>query len=725
MIEQRRNDRVPVLLILAGLVGGLVVLVAATPIAGRGDYGQWLMTSRYYLGQTVPDYRSISALPPLVPVLLSALRLVVADPVVALQIFNVLLLGGLVGSFYLAGVALFESRFIGLLAVAIGMLITDRFLELFAFGGLLQSAAVMFTSLSVAAFARAGRGPDIGRRWWAIGAVSLALATLSHGGTGLIAVPVGLSLALLGFLRLRQFDARTRFRALLPLAMSLLVIAAYWLVILLPASQEYVSNPASLNYRGPERLFSGLLSYWPTVVVLALGGGANLLGALGEIGRRQVGGHLILLVWTGVAWGTLALSIASGASTDYPRFATPLLAPLVVGAASGLLWLGRSLAAHLNLLVPRASAGTWLTVATAAFIVAATPFAAQKYQNEAAGYEPRDAHALSAVVGWLDQELPRGEAVLSEVRDGKWLEGISGRAALFSLPVRYSFRQAEWARAMAATTLLQSAGALANQFFFAKFSDGDPCSSANPPNGFTIGMNHGGEFVDLLKVATSQIRVLSADAPGGILASISTLAPASMAATSIDQRLELRSSWKGVQAGSAITYIQTTSLADQSATLDLGVEVQTGLPITGLELDLLPVPGMAITSVGSTASEADVTFTRLGLQEPHLRLVVADGGTVEETAGGGLRVRTASPQLRLLVTDLSASSHYSSDLRLLCASQLRDAYDIGAVILALDPSFSSRQQRMERLGFHLATSVGPYAVMLRNRPTVAGQAIEP
>ncbi len=725
MIDHPRQSRVP-LLLLASLVGGLAVLVGSTPIAGRGDYGQWLMTSRYYLGQAVPDYRSISALPPLVPLMLSALRLVIPDPVVALQTFNVLMLGGLIASFYVAGVALFEDRIVGLLAVAIGLLITDRFLELFAFGGLLQSAAVMFTSLSVAAFARAGRRSELGRRWWVMGSASLALATLSHVGTGLIAVPVGLSLALLGFLRLPHIAWRARLHALLPVAISLFVISVYWLVVLLPAGHEYVSNPASLNYRGPERLFSGLLSYWPTVMVLALGGGAIVLGALGEIGRRKVGGHLILLVWAGVAWGTLVLSVFSGASTDYPRFATPLLAPLVVGAASALLWLGRALAAHLNGLIPRASTASWLVAATTAVIVVATPFAALKYQKEAAGYEPRDAQALTAIVGWLDQELPSGQAVLSEVRDGKWLEGISGRAALFSLPVRYSFRKAEWERAIAATTLLQSAGAVANQFFFAKFIDGDPCSSADPPDGFTIGMNHGGEFVDLLRVATGQMRILSADAADSVLATLSGLAPQSMATTIADQRLELRASWTGGQAGSAITFVQTARLTDQSATFDLSADLQTALPVGGLELDLLPVPGMAISSVGSTGSEADVTFTRLGLTEPHLRIVVADGGgTVEGTTGGGLRVRTTSPRLRLLVTDLSASSQYSSDLRLLCAAQLRDAYAIGAVILAIDPALAAREARMERLGFHFATSVGPYAVMLRNRPAVAGQAVQP
>ena len=712
--------------LLTGLVAGLALLTGTTPIEGRGDYGQWLMTSRFYLGQGVPDYRTMSALPPLVPLLLSGLRSQVSDPVVSLQIFNVLMLAALVGSFYLVGVTLFGVPILGLLAVSVGLLVTDRFLELFAFGGLLQAAAVLFTVLSVAAFARAGREPEVGNRWWALGGICLVLATLSHVGTGLIAVPVGMSLAALAVLRPRGTALRVRLRALVPVGISLAVIGAYWLLVLLPASSEYVSNPASLNYRGPDRLFSGLFAYWPTVLVLALGGGAIVLGALGEIGRRAIGGHLVLLVWVGVAWGTLLVSVASGASTDYPRFATPLLAPLVVGAASGLLWLGRSLAAYLNALMPRASASTWLIASTTAFILVATPFAAGKYEKQAAGYQPRDAGALTAIVDWLDEELPAGNAVLTEVRDGKWLEGVSGRAALFSLPVRYSFRAAEWERATAATTLLQSVGAVTNQFFFAKFTDGDPCSSDDPPDTFTIGVNHGGEFVDMLQVATSQVRILSAAATGGVLGTVGSLAPESMATALADQQLELRASWTGGQPGSGIAYVQTTRLTDQSATFDMRAEVKTVLPVDGLELDLLPVGGMDITVVAGIGPVADVYFTRLGLEVPHLRIVVAgQGGTIERTAGGGLRVRTATPQLRLLVTDLSASEHFSSELSLLCTTQLRDEYGIGAVILARDPSLVSRQQRMERLGFHFAASMGPYLVMLRNEPAVAVPAFQP
>jgi hypothetical protein len=702
------------LLVLGSIIAGLALVLATTPIVGRGDYGQWLMTARYYLGEPVPDYRTISALPPLVPILLSMIARILPDPAAALETFNVLMLVGVILSFYLAGSALFESRIAGLLAVATGLLVTDRFIELFAFGGLLQASAITFMSLSVAAFVRAGRGPGLERRWWILGSACLALATLSHVGTGLIAVPVALSVGLLSLLRLSQIPWRTRVNGLLPVGIVLAALSVYWLVVLLPAGGEYVTNPASLNYRGADRLFSGLFSYWPTALVVGLGAGAVLLGSLGELQRRTVGSHLVLLLWCVVAWGALLMSAITGAATDYPRFATPLLVPLVLAAASGLLWLGRSLAVYLGGLMPRPSQQTVLFTIAALFIVSISPFAAEKYASQATTYQPRDAQALSTLTTWIDGQLPVGDAVLTEVREGKWIEGQTGRPALFSLPVRYSFRPAEWERAIAATALLQSTGSIANQFFFAKFSDGDPCAADRPPSAFTLAINHGGEFVDALRVSTGQIRILAANPAGSTLASVSSLTSGaeSVAVTAPD--LTIHAAWRGERGGADLSYAQSIRLISESSTFDLSGDVKTKLPLGGLEIDLVPIPGMAITAVDGSGSEADVYFTQMGLLQPHLRIVVAgEGGSVTLTEGGILRVHVSGPSFHLLVTDLSASDHYSSDLRLLCAAQLRDAYHVGAVLLVRDPTYPARMQRAEALGFRLVRTLGPYVVMLR------------
>ena len=87
-----------------------------------------------------------------------------------------------------------------MLSLVIGFVITDRFLELFAFGGLLQAAAITFMGLTVVAFVRAARAPQIERRWWIAGVAALALAVFSHVATGMIAVPVGLFAAALAII---------------------------------------------------------------------------------------------------------------------------------------------------------------------------------------------------------------------------------------------------------------------------------------------------------------------------------------------------------------------------------------------------------------------------------------------------------------------------------------------------------------------------------------------
>ena len=159
-LEARRAQAwAPMLTVLAVLVG-LALILVATPIVGRGDYGQWLMTSRFYLGEPVPDYRdhrraaaADSDVPGRGPAVRSRSSRCApgveraapgrprAEPVRGWR-------GSRSGA--IAGVS----------SVAIGLLVTDRFLELFALrGGLLQAGSVMFTSFSVAAFVQAGEGP--------------------------------------------------------------------------------------------------------------------------------------------------------------------------------------------------------------------------------------------------------------------------------------------------------------------------------------------------------------------------------------------------------------------------------------------------------------------------------------------------------------------------------------------------------------------------------------
>jgi hypothetical protein len=714
-------DLVP-LAIFAGAALGLSILVGSVSIDGRGDYGQWLMTSRYYLGQSVPDYRSVSTLPPLIPLLLAGVHGVIPDPGTALQVFNILLLLTFAISLYLVGWVLLSSQLGGLFAVALGLVVSDRLLELFAFGGLFQAGAMAFLNLSVAAFLRAGQGPTAGRRWWILGSASLAAVALSHEATGLLAIPIGMSVAGVSLLRLKGIAWGARLRALvIPIAIVLAVLA-YWVMVLLPGSRDYVSNPASLSYRGPDRLFVGLGSYWPTATVMVIGGVAIVLGALGDVLHRVLHRYLILLIWGGIAWSALGYSVLSQAATDYPRFATPLLIPLVLAAAGGLLWLSGSLAGYLQSMVPRVQAPFWAMSCAALLMLVAAPFSGQRYVNEVNSYQPLDVAGLSAVADWLNRELPPGEAVLTPVREGKWIEGITGRSALFSLPVRYAFRSVEWQRSVAADTLLRSSSALTNGYFFAKYESPDGAI----PRGLLLASNHGGEFVDLLRSDARQTLVIGRE-PYHVIGSLASLHPTGVRRVYTTGVASIRTTWQGTSAGVALTYTESVAASETSRMIDIVEQVTTALPVAGIQLQLRPPLGVHIEAIAIQGRTADLTFSRIGQMRPRVRVSVPDGPAVlSSMKGGALLIR--SPGSKRLHVELTALSAAGPAVRasVLYPPQIVQDYHVGAAVLVnVDPTYPDRIRRLEALGFRPALRSGMYEVLVRNANLVPIRELTP
>ena len=73
------------------LAAAVAFAVARAPL-GSGDYGQWLMVSRFFLGEDIPDYRNAWGVAPLIPMFLAAVRFVTGDPYVALNVVRVTLI---------------------------------------------------------------------------------------------------------------------------------------------------------------------------------------------------------------------------------------------------------------------------------------------------------------------------------------------------------------------------------------------------------------------------------------------------------------------------------------------------------------------------------------------------------------------------------------------------------------------------------------------------------
>lgn len=698
-------DLWPVLL-LGSVLMGLVWVLATTEI-GSGDYGQWLMTARPYLEEGVPAYRAASAVPPVMPFLLGVTVRVTGDPLLGVHLFAVLLLVALGLSAYLAGASFFGTRWAGLLALVGAFLLTDRFMELFAFGGLLQAGAIVLLWLGAAALMRAGRPGRWEWAWWASGGLCIGLASVTHVGTATIVVPVGLVIGLLSAMRVAP-TWRQRLIRLAPLGAALAVAGAYWLLFLLPGGTEFARNPASLTYRGPLRLLEGLTAYWPGVLMIGLGLVGTGVGLAGELHRRVIGRWTILAAWMAVTLLVVMAAVWTGAATDYPRFATPLLAPLVIAAAGAAVRLIREAGGWLASILPSGSAAGWSVSLVIALVMASVPPAVIAFGTQANGYRLVDRGSLVQAVAWIDGNVPAGATVVAPVREGKWIEGLSGRPALFSSAVRYSFRPEEWRRSLAADAVLRSAGALVNEFFFARFTDGVAASSV--PRTLVIGVNHGGEYLDLLKIAAPGTRLLEAD---GLttLATLPNLAGVARSATADGTTASVTSSWTAERHGGPVTFRQIVSVRDGSSTLEIRASAATAAP-AGFDLELTS-GGVALTGLGLIDQAAALTFAQAGSSTPRVRVVVSgESATLEPLPDGGLRVHSPGGPIRLLITDLSGADSPTVGAQFLDPAQLISSYGVSAVLLVMDPAFEGRRTRLEALGFHVAQTVGPYAVMV-------------
>lgn len=702
----------PVSAVLAGLLGAtllaLAVLVATTPL-GSGDYGQWLMAARPYVGLDVPPYRADAAVPPVVPLLIAAVQQVAHDPVATVHLAAIVILVALGLAAFFAGMSLFDPL-TGVMAAVAAMLFSDLFLQLFAFGGLLQAGAIALLWASVGAVWLARTNEEHRERWLTVGALATGAGALTHAGTASMAVPTGMALTAI-VVALTAESWRERARNVLPMAAVLAIVAAYWLIVLLPGGTDLARNPASLDYRGPERLFQALAASWANVTVVAIGGFAVAVGAVAELRRRRIGSWMALAAWAAITLGVLGVAVASGAATDYPRFVTPIMAPFVIAAggavAIGLRAVGRRVVEQTHV----GSQAGWSAALAVLLVAAAVPPAVGEFGREARGYEVTDQAGLAESARWIDAHLAANGVVLTTAREGKWIEGLSGRGTLFSNAVRYSFRPDEWQRSFAADALLQGVGgALVNEFFFAKLSDAGASDAL--PRGVVIAANHGGEYIDLLRTLPSATSV--SDASDTPLATLSNLDLDTKQLLIRDDDAIAESVWTGARRDKSVALHQQVSLRRGSSTLQIELAVPDSVPSAGIDLSVTAGSGSQLDSVSLRGNEATLVYRPIGSGSPQLRMVASgQSATIVQGDHGALIAHADGRTLRLLVTDLTGAAFPSAGLQALDPGDLVRAYDIQAALLKRDPALAARERRLEALGFQPVATVGTYELLQR------------
>lgn len=699
--------------------------VARAPI-GSGDYGQWLMVSRFFTGEDVPSYRSLTALAPLVPLLLAIIRVPVSDPVLALNVLRVLLVFALVLSFYAAGGSIFRSRAAGLWSAVFPAVLTNQFLEMLAFGGILQLAAIVFLLLSLAAVAVAGRSGRAAGPWWTAAGAGVALSIASHAGSVVVIVPAVGVVALLVLLRAEGYRRWLQWPA--QLGMGGLIAAAalaYWALVLLPANRDYANNPASLAYRGPDRLFEGITDSAAELALLSIGV-AGLGWGLGRALRtRRISGYVLVGGWAAVTWGFVAATIAGGAATDFPRFAPLMLAPVAVAGGGFAAEVCRTIQRRVAQWQPDLG---WIDPTFALVALLMLSFGARElgaFRQHAYGYALADMGALHTVAGWVDRNIEDDQFVLvSSGREAKWIEGLSGESTLFSSPVRYDFRRTGWSRSIAAEAILRSTTALINGEWFVLFTNAASTSTGEVPRDLLIGMNHGGEYLDLLRMPEAEARVLSPAANEGLLASLAALEPQAVERTQTEELLQVETTWAGARPAGSVGWTRQVSLTPGSDAVTIIDEVTSDAALAGMELLLAQTGSLRITGVEFEGTSAVLTFTRAGKTQPSLRLDAVGDGVWLEPAENGVRVIAQGSRIELVLTPLTNGASIA-DPALLYPPQLAEDWNVAAVVLTQGPATEARVRRMQSLGFREELSIGPYLLLVRDYLGSGGLAPAP
>jgi hypothetical protein len=701
-------------LAVVGMAIAFAVAISSAPL-GSGDYGQWLMVSRLYAGEDVPAYRELGGIAPVVPALLGLIRIFVDDPFVALNALRIVMLTWLIMGFYLAGTAIFGSRSGGLLAAIVPMLMTYQFLELFAFGGVLQAASIVFLLLAMAALALAARGSPEERAWWTTAALCAGLAILSHTGSVVVIVPSLLAAASVVLLRRGARDWRAWPRRLAPAALVAAIPALYWAVVLAPANSSYATNPASLAYRGPDRLFDPLFEPGLTLTLILAGVVSLGFGAGRCIRRRRVDGYALVAAWAAATWAVTVAASAAGAATDYPRFSPLLLAPLAVAAAGGVA----EVAALVDRRMARSGLPVHAPIAVAALLLLVLgPRQIDTFHGRAEGYALQDQDGIRAAAHWLDVHLPDGQTVIATSnREGKWFEGLTGEEALFAGPVRYSFRASEWERTLAATSVTRSTTAVVNGAWLGMFSANADAGRVFVPVELLLAMNHDGEYIDVAELPDTEAYVMRDGRP---FATLANLDPVDVERIADDHRVAVRTTWTGVREGVTVNWVREVSLEAGSEALVVRDSVSADVPLDGIVVSVRPEGQYPLLSTLADATSATLRFASAGQRPP---LLVVSSPTGAHLASTGPRVvATGGTEMTLQLTAATAGSPIGN-LSLLYPPQVLEDYGVGAAIVNSGPATEERVERLRALGFTRELRAGEYLLMVREnavgRPTSA------
>jgi hypothetical protein len=691
----------------------LVAFVVARPAIGSGDYGQWLMVSRYYSDLSVPDYRELSAVPPLLPLLVSFLSQLISDPVMLMSVTKVLLAVSLFLASYWAGAGVFSDKATGLVGATVTFLVMDKMLELFAFGGLPQAMSLTFIAISIGAIGRAVRSSTRNLHYWVIGAAAIWFAAMSHAGTGTLAVLAGSVTMTLLVISKTELTRREQVIRLAPLGVSLVLLAPYWLLVIIPQNHEYLVNAASLSYRGPWAFWWRLESYNWNVAVAGAGAAVLVVGAAYELLRnRRPGPFSILLAWACTVWGFFGFSVLTSVGTDYPRLLYPLLQPLALGVGAAIVAGSR----YASRWIVFEESKAWSPLAAIALLlVLIAPGTASSFGREAQFHQFVELDEKVAAIERLDRTLSPDASIVTTPRMGKWFEGVTGKPALFAMPNRYAFRAVEFERSLAADAILRSTFSASNGQSFLRYT----ALKDSVPSAPWVAINHHGEYVDLVEVPPSGFEIVRDGKP---LVTLQDLEPQPLDTAIDGDVVYVEGDYQGVLDAEPLSVSQQTAMSESSNSMTFTYQISSEAPFDEVHIRIAPlaVLGRSPTEVFEIEDGVELTFPEMARTPPRIQIfgtgshteVVTDEDAVVEIIARGSRTVQ-------FVIAFERSAPSINEPVVLNPRELINEYRIEAALLADDGTLAPRLARLEALGFEATNEAGDYLIAVRRESVAA------
>jgi hypothetical protein len=470
--------------IAGGVVLYLLYLYTRFPLPPGTDAGQWLSVSRFYLGEHVPEGRSVATVPPLVPIILAVLS-PIGGPTGAIAGIAVLSYGLIAIVSYRLGARLTGDATGGLLALVAIAVIQSQLFEFFAMGAFPQLMAIGGMAFMLYALLGLASNPDDRSEWFVL-AGGLAITLFSHTPSATIALPIGGACLLYVV-----YSSDDRGLAASRIMHILGPVVAVWALFLF-ANRDvifgYAGIDAAYELKGPDKLFHII---WrdnvQRVVFLAGLSATAALPFMTQIppGRRGSRNPAVMLViWTAGLAAIVAFAAVRQTGTDYPRFIAYFIVPFGLAVAACVQSLKPSPGAVAALLVP--------------VLLFAGHDALRHFDTATRFYGINErSSSLNSVAAWLDQQ-PGEDGVIGGTRETKWLEALTGRDSLLYLPRVYITRPWEVDRALEAEVLHRSSGGIETGRMLITANDGGQDFGKVFPNGVRFDLFDSGLYVHCL-----------------------------------------------------------------------------------------------------------------------------------------------------------------------------------------------------------------------------------